>query len=1107
MTPADGPRELVLASAGTGKTFRISNRIVGLLARGAAPEAVLASTFTRKAAGEILYRVVRRLAEAALDDEAAAELSRHAGLAGGEAGDGLDRAGALRLLSALVRALHRLEVGTLDSLFVRTARSFTLELGMPPGWTISDTPTERRLRSEAVQDVLEDGDLPVLVELVRMLARGEAARSVHERLVRQMDVLHGIHRELLPRPAGPGAPAEGGSGGRPGHPPDPWSPFGDFPDVEDPEGARGALADRLAAVEAPVNKDGTPDSRWAGALEDAVERLRAGDWEAFWSGGPPNKWLEGEPTYYGKEFPEGMEACLREARELARASLGRELDRQARAMGRLVRRYDRALEARQRSEGTYRFRDVTHHLAGPDRVTGRPDLGHRLDRRIGHVLLDEFQDTSRPQWDALRPLVEAVASGEGGADGALVVVADPKQSIYGWRGADPDLPEQVGDRYRLAEHRLDRSWRSSPVVLEFVNDLFRGLSENPVVEGTEWGREVAGRWAAAFDEHRPAPPLQGAPGHVRVEAGPRDPGRGTDRPRLMARAADRVAALHREAPGAGIGVLTRTNRAVARLIHELRRRGIEASEEGGTSVDDAAPVAAVLALLRLADHPGHGVARYHVAATPLGEAVGYTDHGDAAGARRLALRVRRRLLREGYGPVLSDWTRRLAPRVDAGELRRLDQLVELGFRWEERATLRPGDFVRFVESERVEDPLSAPVRVMTIHQAKGLEFDVVVLPELDVSLLGRGGGAVALPERDRLAGGVRRVFPYVKGDLRPLFPEVGEAERQRRAARLRDGLSLLYVAVTRARHALHLLVSSDPESGPGEAKSFARLVRGAFGLEERRIEDGDVLLERGDPEWHRTVVGTAAAQAPEAPAAPEVRVDTSAPRRRIFSRRTPSELEGGGRVEMADVLKLGRAEALRRGGVVHRWCEEIRWIEKGLPGEDRLRSLALEEAPEMGPRDLDDLLERFRGWMEAPSVRAALSREEAGARIREGTGAQDVRLEVVTERSFAFRDGDEVFAGAIDRLVLAWPADEPPGPDAGEEAAPGEPFPLAAEVTDFKSDEVPPGAEEALEERTAHYRPQLRAYRRAVATLYRLDPDDVQTRLVFLEPGVVREVG
>ena len=141
-------RELVLASAGSGKTYHLSSRIIGLLAAGTPPNEILASTFTRKAAGEILERVLVRLAEGASDPEKAQALGR-------DADPRLGRPEACcRLLGLLLADLHQFNVGTLDAFLVRLARSFFQELGLAPGWTIADHPTQERLRTEAVQAAL-----------------------------------------------------------------------------------------------------------------------------------------------------------------------------------------------------------------------------------------------------------------------------------------------------------------------------------------------------------------------------------------------------------------------------------------------------------------------------------------------------------------------------------------------------------------------------------------------------------------------------------------------------------------------------------------------------------------------------------------------------------------------------------------------------------------------------------------------------------------------------------------------------------------------------------------------------------------------------------------
>ncbi len=1152
------PRELILASAGSGKTFRISSRIIGLLAAGEEPEAILASTFTRKAAGEILGRVLVRLAEAALDPEKARELSEHAALAADAVPLDCDR--CLDLLAGLTRGLHRLNIGTLDAFFVRAAQTFAHDLGLPPAWGIADEPTSRRIRAEALQEVLRQADPGTVVELVRLANRGDVARSVHEALLSRIGALYEVYHQVDPAADAwtlyPGleggdasegggvagsAPYEAGTAARHGaahgtvygaggggaegaagradgdHAPARGRPATGASGVA----ARERLADAIAALEAPRTAKGTPNASWAKALAAAADAVRRGDWEGFVGLTLTQKVLTGDDTYSRVAIPGDVLAVFGDALEVACRVIGRRLSAQIGAIGRLVAHFDEAYGRLLYREGAYRFDDVTRLLGGPSALGARPDLDYRLDARMRHLLLDEFQDTSVPQWSALESVVDALLGGGGegraggdaevaagtradgaesaavGSRGAAVVVADPKQSIYGWRGARPELVHAVGTRYGLDREVLARSWRSSQVVLDAVNDVFESIASNPALD--EVGREVAADWARAYAHHEAA---RGLPGHVRMVVGPDDGGNVQHRPKLLARAAELVRELREEAPGFGIGVLTRENKAVTRLIHELRRLGIEASEEGGNPLTDSPAVASVLALLHLSDHPDDRIARYHVAKTPVGEAVGYRDPGDGGGARRLAQRFRERLLRDGYGATLNDLAGRLLPACGERDRRRLMQLVELAYRYDPRATLRPTDFVRVVESERIEDPTAASVRVMTIHQSKGLEFDIVVLPELDGAIF-RGGGAAVLPYREDPTGPITRVYPYIGKELLPLFPEIEAAYRQHRGAIVRDALSTLYVAMTRARHALHLVVKPDSGDKVSAAMSPAMIVRHALVPGVVAVE-GDVLYEAGDPRWHERIAppepeqatradevavegagGGASVDASTAAAGAAgtaalslyVRLRDAAPRRlRMLPRRTPSELEGGMQVDLRQRLRLENAAALEHGSLVHAWCEEIVWLDDGLPDDDRLLTIARRVAPRLEEVEVRALAARFREWMARPEIAAALRREAYPA---------DARVE--RERRFIHRAGDAIVEGIIDRLVV-WGAD---GRVEG------------AEVLDYKTDALDPGDAEALAERVAFYRPQIAAYREAVAGMYGLDLDRVGAKLLFLGSGVV----
>ncbi len=145
----------------------------------------------------------------------------------------------------------------------------------------------------------------------------------------------------------------------------------------------------------------------------------------------------------------------------------------------------------------------------------------------------------------------------------------------------------------------------------------------------------------------------------------------------------------------------------------------------------------VLSLVKLADHPGDTVARYHVARSPLGPQMDYIDHTQHDRTLALAYDVRSQLLHQGYGPSILKWSQLLETSCDRRDQNRLRQLVQLAYRYDQIATLRTSDFLLFVEGERVADPTTAEVRVMTVHQAKGLQFDIVVLPDLDVLLTGQ----------------------------------------------------------------------------------------------------------------------------------------------------------------------------------------------------------------------------------------------------------------------------------------------------------------------------------------------------------------------------------
>nr|HQI50277.1 3'-5' exonuclease [bacterium] len=142
---------------------------------------------------------------------------------------------------------------------------------------------------------------------------------------------------------------------------------------------------------------------------------------------------------------------------------------------------------------TYRYLyDPELSLVEEDSVTNA--FYEILTSRVRFLLIDEFQDTSLIQFNILRPLIREVTSGEGVRPyGGVIVVGDEKQSIYGWRGGERDLLRAM--QHRLDERepiRLDTSFRSSPVIIDFVNDFFGGapLQQRLTALGLDWPYEL-----------------------------------------------------------------------------------------------------------------------------------------------------------------------------------------------------------------------------------------------------------------------------------------------------------------------------------------------------------------------------------------------------------------------------------------------------------------------------------------------------------------------------------------------------------------------------------------------------------------------------------------
>ena len=451
-----------------------------------------------------------------------------------------------------------------------------------------------------------------------------------------------------------------------------------------------------------------------------------------------------------------------------------------------------------------------------------------------------------------------------------------------------------------------------------VNRVFGNLPDNAALADFA---DVAKNWDDAF-----SPTHHRARRAGRLRGAVRRAARADDRKQAewtLDAASEKIAELAAEFPGRSIGVLVRRNQTVRQLIHRLRsRHHVAASEEGGNPLVDSPAVAIVLSALLLADHPGDRVARFHLAHSPLGPVLGVSDHDDDRQAHAAMARLRRRLLDDGYGRTLWGWAQTLAAQCDEHDLRRLEQLVALGYSFGRRAGVRPSQFVTLVRQTKVEDPSEPtgprdddpPGQGFAIRHRRAAGARPAV--EEPPARVGRGPAAAdrpdraGLPPRERIGPGA--AAGRLSEDLRNLAA--------------RGGQRIALFAVCRhdpgGARPVHGGRSQSGDQSGEQAADIPQNFRRHSSLGPGRgaaVRAESIAYEHGQPAWGQQAamsaggrsIGSdvAAGDATGTPAAGTeamgpiaIRLRTSG-KLRHWERRSPSELEGGTRVRLADVLR------------------------------------------------------------------------------------------------------------------------------------------------------------------------------------------------------------
>ena len=1056
------PNYIIRASAGTGKTFALSNRYLQLIAMGHDCDSILATTFTRKAAGEILDRIVQRLATAALSPDAAKELAEQIEFE-------LDQTRCQEMLVDLMSKVHRLQISTLDSFFNRLARSFSLELRLPLDWAISDNQLLNELSDQAVQEMLSSTRA---IQLMHLLAKGEAQRGVARMIRRTVDDVYGIFLDSHESA---------------------WDQL-PVPPMTSAEQLEILIC---ALEEAPPN------------LKQQTERLnkdialaRDGNWKEFAQSGQLMRILRGEKYGAKKRSPQ-MEKAYLDLATHVKSWVANDLKRRNLATYGLVEEYARRFSQKQQESGALRFDDVT---LGLQSLVGMRDANNRLmfrlDQQIEHLLLDEFQDTSPGQWQVIEPFAKWVSAKNSGR--SFFCVGDMKQAIYGWRGGVAEIFDLVDERLENLDEaeELIKSYRSAPEIMEAVNQVFCNLKNVKTdCEQTNSQLKVA---SERFREH--STNRTELPGHVTLQYGPdcakelhRDQHKKrTARNELMLDSmVEKIAELYNQCPERTIGVLARSNDTVANIIFRLQQHNVPASQEGGNFLTDSAAVEIVLAAIQLADHPGDTVARFLVSHSILGREFclepesTQTREANQKIVPEIAANLRQKLIDDGYGPTVEWLARILSKDCTPRELTRLQRLVELSYDYNGSWTLRADQFVAYIRETKVPDESASRVRVMTIHGAKGLEFDAVFLPVPSVMNWFQPPQFVV--DRERPTDTASLVSLYVNRGLQALLPSgFQRAFHGELQSKVREELCVLYVALTRAVHAMHIFVSYD--CYPDKGKSFGRVLLNTLAPGKERRESEAVVYSIGDSDWHQKhekkfeelPAELKSFYLPDGANVDEVKFSTSSKSGRGFDWTTPSRLEGGDTVQLRRVLRSqADREGLRRGTLLHACFETIEWLDDQPLDQKALVHSMLQKVPTASEAEMASVMSALEQMLSLKEIKELLTLTSYQRAIqKEWGGAKFDRIVIENERPIAAQYDDCLLEGFVDRLVWLYQAGQLVG----------------IEIIDFKTDRV---GREKVDERVEFYREQIQAYANGLVKISGLDLTKIKTRFVFVESGTV----
>ena len=882
------------SSAGSGKTFALTARYIQLLLMY--PEInignIFASTFTNKAASEMKSRIISRLKKLVIGQDAD-ELDFFKSITGLSEEDIKKRAD--KILNDILLDYSNFEVRTIDSFMHSLLKSFAVELGLPPSMDIQQGINEH---INFVIDNMVD-EIPDNTEMRKDFSGFvENYLKVEEKKSwMPVEILKGILNKLY------------------------RDELIGSDNIKYIRGYKESLEQILKRNDEKIKS-------YISKIEEFKEHINKNAYKAlekFLNGnitGASNSamWQRTCDKIILKEAPNEQKEIIcnfwKNIKESFFEYIGAYLRMKLVYYTILLRRFRERFEKYKKEQGIIfidelsKYVSMTHSLDMPV-----PFIYWKLGEVFYHFLIDEFQDTSEIQWNNIRPLVEETLSKKG----TLFIVGDTKQAIYRWRGGRSELFREADDFPSISEDNklsltLNKNYRSRENIVKFNNILFQEISnESTIYNDTVSNVDVLKN--IYEDAEQELPERKG--GYIYLE----DSGKWkkdisteyTEKAfkTLMGDIVDR----HNFSD---IAVLVRKNYQASIVIEWLDDMDIPGVSVESTWLATHPLIKEIESLLKFLNNPTDDIAFVsfitgdiftHISGISREEIYKFLSSASHNNIYSF--------FKESYN---SEWNTFIAPLFksvhwlppysllqdiyhryniinnfpDAEAF--LMEFLEVSSNFEAKPPISIGEFIDFWEDAKSENPTNVKlpdginaVSVITVHKAKGLEFPVVVIPfTLD--------DIIQIDKEQKITTGNEMNFIFVTKNFINI-DEAGKIYRKKALEQIVEGTNLLYVAFTRPRDELYVILNG--KRNP----SWAGILRKTVMENEKfsQFKQGENKIVIGNPLTSKINI-----------TAPKTGKITEVSKNRDWGNLLYRKTEG-----LEDLINSERRYGIKRGEIVH----------------------------------------------------------------------------------------------------------------------------------------------------------------------------------------------